>query len=83
MKVKDLLSLLTVLDSIKIYEMRQGNFGTYVDILYEGKNGELDTKLYKEVLQREVLFLSIYGSILYICLDGDINETTRINELYV
>lgn len=75
MKVKDLLNLLTVLDSIKIYEMWQGEVGTYVDILYEGKNGKLDTKLYKQILQREVLFLSVYGSELYICLDGDMDET--------
>lgn len=71
MKVKDILSLLTVLDSIMIYEMWQGDFGTYVDTFYDGKNGEMDTKLYEEVLQREIVFLSVYGNKLYICLDGD------------
>lgn len=71
MKVKDILSLLTVLDSIKIYEMWQDDVRTYVDILYEGKNGMLDTKFYKQVSQREILHLTIYGNVLYICLDGD------------
>lgn len=74
MKVEDVLNTLTTLDKVTIYEMWQDDAGTYVDILFEGKN-ECDIGLEENVSQREVTLLTVYENTLFIEADGDEDET--------
>lgn len=74
MKVKEILNTLTILDRVVIYERRQGDFGPYVSVFFEGQN-EFDMGLDKNILQRDVIMLTVEENRLLIMVDGDEDET--------
>ena len=74
MKVEDVLNTLTTCDKVAIGERWQDDAGTYVGIFFEGKN-EFNMGLDENVLQREVMLLTVYENTLLIEVDGDEDET--------
>ena len=74
MKVEDILNTLTTRDKVIIYKTRQDDVRDYVDIFFKGENG-FDVELDENVLQREVILLTVYENTLFIEADGDEDET--------